>query len=268
VKYPVNHHHAQILERALIAGALRWRRGGMEYSWFNGDEPESTSDWPNRGRAFDSWSARATVWPTQWLELAASYADVQSPEFATGEGLDQRKQSIAAKLERPANALRYALVEMARTSEYSGDRRAFLFRSFLAEAEWMVRGNAVSLRVERTERPEEERALSLYRTVRPLLDFNILGRSRWTTATLHLERSMPARGWWRWAPFAEVSASEPRATLRPTALDPVDLFGSSRLWMYSAGVRAHLGWPRMRLGRYGAAIVRPVPTPSASASAS
>jgi hypothetical protein len=256
VKFPANHHLAQVLERALVTAAVRWRGAAIEHARFNGDEPEGTSDWPNGDRLFDSWSVRATWWPREWIEVAASYANVQSPEFATGEGLDQRKRSAVLRLERPQRRLSYGLVEFARTVEFSGDRRVFEYSSLLAEAEWASRGNSLSLRVERTERPEEERTQSFYRSIRPLLDFNVLGKTRWTTASAHVERTVRV-GPARWTPFVEVARSVPRAAVRPTALDPVDLFGARQLWMYSAGVRLHAGRMPGRFGRYGAAVRAP-----------
>src|SRR5690606_31320362 len=58
VKYPVNHHHAQLMERVVLVGALQLSRVAVEVARFNGDEPEGPSDWPNAGRALDSWAAR------------------------------------------------------------------------------------------------------------------------------------------------------------------------------------------------------------------
>lgn len=251
VKYPVNHHHAQILERALLTATLQWRSGSLEAARFNGDEPEGPSDWPDIARLFDSWAARATVTPRQGLELSASAAGVQSPEFARGDGLDQKKRAAAVRFAAPNGRLRYWLVEVASTREYSGARQAFSFASALAEAEGVVGSVTLAARVERTTRPEEERVRSFYRTIRPLLDFNILGRTRWTTLTA----SVSHRGWGRGPvvgrPFVEVGYHVPRATLRPTPLDPVEVFGANHIWSLSFGVRMQAGHMRSRFGRYG-----------------
>src|SRR5688572_28895336 len=40
-KYPINHHLAQILERALLMGALRLGPAMVEAATFGGDEPTS-----------------------------------------------------------------------------------------------------------------------------------------------------------------------------------------------------------------------------------
>lgn len=241
VKYPVNHHHAQILERAQISGSVGYRALTVEGALFNGDEPESPTDMPNADRLFDSQSMRVTYAPTRSLALSASVANVESPEFANGEGLDQRKRSAALRFGRDHGRLRYALLEYANTRDYSGTHEAFAFSSVLGEAQWALGRVSVGARAERTERPEEERTRSPYRTVRPLLDFNILGRTRWTNLTIQV--AGPERGtnrlWCR--PFVEVGYHVPRAIAHPTPLDPVDLFGEGRLWMVSVGVRGRAG---------------------------
>src|SRR4051812_7641808 len=45
-RYPVNHHLAQILERAILILGLRADRLLLEGSLFNGDEPERPNQWP------------------------------------------------------------------------------------------------------------------------------------------------------------------------------------------------------------------------------
>ncbi|MGQ0646209.1 MAG: hypothetical protein ACT4P7_01490 [Gemmatimonadaceae bacterium] len=251
VKYPVNHHHAQILERLMVAATLRVNDLSIEVASFNGDEPESPSDWPNADRAFDSWSARASWTPARVFELSASLADVQSPEFARGDGLDQKKHSVSMRLHRVEGAWRYGLVEYARTREFSDGRQAFEFSAVLAEGELRVSSLSFAARFERTTRPEEERTTSFYRTIRPLLDFNILGRTRWTNVTVNLSPMGWGTGLVTGRPFVEVGYHVPRATLRPSPFDPVEVFGDDQIWMVSLGVRLHAGSMRRRFGRYG-----------------
>jgi len=50
VKYPINHHLAQVLERMIAVAAVRAGPVGIEVGSFNGDEPESAGDAPNRSR--------------------------------------------------------------------------------------------------------------------------------------------------------------------------------------------------------------------------
>ena len=47
VRYPVNHHFAQILERAVVIGSVAYGPATLEVTWFNGDEPTQPTDWPN-----------------------------------------------------------------------------------------------------------------------------------------------------------------------------------------------------------------------------
>lgn len=257
VKYPVNHHLAQVMERVLMVGAVRVGHTTLEVARFNGDEPEGPADWPNGGRALDSWATRLTAWGPNGLEFSGSAARVQSPEFATGQGLDQRKEAASLRWMAPAGssrALRYALAEWARTREGNARRPdIFTFQSLLAEGAFAVRGATLALRVERTERPEEDRLSDPYRTVRPLLDFNILGRTRWSIVTANV--AAPARSWGRLQliPFVEGAWLRPRALSHPTPLDPVSFFQSSQLWLWSAGVRLHTGSMPPRFGRYGVA---------------
>ena len=259
VKYPVNHHLAQVMERVQVVAAVRLRGVVLEGARFNGDEPEGPSDWPNAGRAFDSWSARLSVAPRRGLELSASTARVHSPEFATGEGLDQAKSSVAARWSRPGARVPYALAEWARTHEASGGLPGFTYRSWLAEGAFAVRRMQLAVRLERTERPEEDRLANPYRSVRPLLDFHVLGRTRWDIATVHA--AAPASRWLavRLAPFAEVAWLAPTALARPAAIEPHTFYDTTRLWLASAGLRVHLGTMRPRWGRYGAAILPRTP---------
>lgn len=258
VKYPVNHHLAQVMERVMVVGALRLSPATLEVARFNGDEPEGPSDWPNGGRAMDSWASRLTVTLPASLELSASAAHVQSPEFATGQGLDQRKEAASLRLVRPGRALRYALVEWGQTREGNA-RKADIFRfsSYLAEGVWSLRRVEIAARAERTERPEEDRLDDPYRSVRPLLDFNILGRTRWDIITVNVGAPSVRWGALQLTPFAEGAWLRPRAMAHPAALDPEIFFDAPQLWMWSAGIRLHTGTMRERFGRYGAALKRP-----------
>lgn len=251
VKYPANHHHAQVMERAMVAVGARVGVAAIEAASFNGDEPESPSDWPNEDRLFDSWALRGTVDVRPDVELSGSLAHVRSPEFAPGDGLDQRKRSMALRVTRPSHWWRYALVEGARTLEFSSGRQVFDFSTLLAETEVATGTFLLAGRIERTTRPEEERTHTPYRSRRPLLDFNILGRTRWTNTTVAVSHAGWGRGRLMGRPFVEVGYHVPRATRHPTSLDPVELFNSDHIWSFSMGLRLHAGQMRTRFGRYG-----------------
>ena len=259
LKYPANHHLSQILERVQVIAAASVgsaRSVTLETARFNGDEPEDPADMPDDGRAFDSWAARLTVAPAAGLELSASRAHVLSPEFAAGGGLDQRKENAALRLSRPGRRWRYGLVEWSRTREHRGEREYFRFTSLLAESEWWHRGMSLALRVERTERPEEDRLPNPYRSVRPLLDLGILGKTRWDIVTAHAGAPTVRIGAVHLVPFGEAAWHRPRALVSPTPYDPLEFFGAGRLWMVSAGVRLHAGRMPSRMGRYGVSGVR------------
>ena len=251
-KYPINHHLAQVLERVVATGAFRTRRLILEGGLFNGDEPESPGDVPNRSRYWDSWSGRVTFIPFPQAEIQTSHARVRSPENATGGGADQRKQSASLRLE-DAQRSGYGLLEWARSTNYVGTSRGFAFTSLLAET--FARFGVVSgaLRFERTERPDEERLANEFRTPQPASDLSIAGRSRWTIITGRVAAAVPAPRLMLIEPFAEVAHIRFKPTLRPTVFDPVQFYGADRIWSFSVGAKLALGMRHTRMGRYGVA---------------
>lgn len=251
-KYPINHHLAQVLERVVATGAFRTRRLILEAGLFNGDEPESPGDVPNRGRYWDSWSGRATFVPFPHGEIQTSYARVRSPENATGGGADQRKQSASLRLE-DAQHSGYGLFEWARSTNYVGSSRGFEFTSLLAETSARFGVVSGALRFERTDRPDEERLANEFRTPLPAPDLSITGRSRWTIITARVAASLPTPKALLVEPFAEVARIRFKPTLRPAGFDPTQFYGSARIWSFSVGAKLAFGMRHMRMGRYGAA---------------
>jgi hypothetical protein len=251
-KYPINHHLSQILERAVAIGALRSRRVIVEAGLFNGDEPESPGDVPNRARYWDSWSGRVTLVPFPQGEFQTSYARVKSPENARGGGEDQHKQSASIRLE-DAQHSGYGLLEWARTSDYVGSTRTFAFTSLLAETSARYGVASGALRLERTERPDEARLTNEFKTPLPANDLSITGRSRWTIITGRLAVQVPVARTLSFEPFAEVARIRFTPTLRPSGFDPAQFYGSDRIWSFSLGATLRLGMSHMRMGRYGVA---------------
>ena len=251
-KYPINHHLSQILERAVAIGALRSRRVILEAGLFNGDEPESPGDVPNRARYWDSWSGRVTLVPFPQGEFQTSYARVRSPENARGGGEDQHKQSASIRLE-DAQHSGYGLLEWARTSDYVGSTRTFAFTSLLAETSARYGVASGALRLERTERPDEARLTNEFKTPLPANDLSITGRSRWTIITGRLAVQVPVARTLSFEPFAEVARIRFAPTLRPSGFDPAQFYGSDRIWSFSLGATLRLGMSHMRMGRYGVA---------------
>jgi hypothetical protein len=255
VKYPVNHHLAQILERGVAIAAARAGRVILEAATFTGEEPTSPSSLPMASRFGDSWSARGTLLPVDWAELQVSHARVTSPEMTNGFGLNQRKWSASAR-GTTRDGSRYALVEWARTVEHDHLRGedAFSYETLLGEGAVRAGPLGVALRIEQTDRPEEQRSdHDSFRSARPHTDLSILGITRWRTATLHVAAPAVTQGTVTGVLFVEISrlAAAPRD---PQALFvPVTFYGDSRFWMLTTGVRLRAGGSHDRMGRYGVA---------------
>jgi hypothetical protein len=249
VRFPVNHHLAQILERAVIIAGVDLGGVIVEGSVFNGDEPEKPDQSPNFSRFGDSWSGRLTVVPHHTLELQGSLAEVSSPEHRQGAGTDQDKWSISGRWASQVKGYPvYALAELARTSEAEG---TFVFHSFLAEGAVSRGHSRLHYRFERTERPEEERTLDPFRSVRPHFENSIQGTTRWTIHTLgyglELGGSLAAL---RLAPVVEVSYGR-MADVGGGLFDVESFYGGTSFWSLSVGFRLNPGMRMHRMGRYG-----------------
>jgi hypothetical protein len=259
VSYPVDHHLAQILERLEVVGAVRGGPLVVEAAAFNGDEPVDPSTAPLASRFGDSWAMRGTLFgerlfsPLAGSELAVSYANVKSPEYREGYGLDQRKTHLGLRWSGQGGAVtRYVLLEAARTVDVGRGRDLYTFDALLGEAA-ICRGDVgIAARWERSDRPEEERLLDLFRVARPATDLSILGVTEWTT--LSAAASLPALSiaWARAAPFVEVAHISADRT-SAAVFDPVRFYGSNFMWRFSAGIRVAAGREHGRMGRYGVA---------------
>jgi hypothetical protein len=246
LRYPVDHHWAQVLERFVAIVGVRAGPAALEAALFNGDEPERPWQWPNLSRLGDSWAVRATVRPGPGLEFQASHAWVASPEHRAGAGPEAVKWSGSARLERRWDARRaYGLVEWARTEVAGG---FFAFDALLLEGELRLARHRPYYRFERTERPEEERGIDPFRTRRPLTDDAILGVTRWTIHTLGYGRAFAVRGL-VFEPLVEVARAGVTA-VGPGLFRPSEFYGDDTIWFVTAGVRVGVGRPH-RMGRYG-----------------
>lgn len=250
LRYPANHHLAQILERAVLVAGLRQGPVLLEGSLFNGDEPERPGQWPRFSNRFgDSWSARLTLIPVTGIELSGSRAKVHSPEHRPGAGSDAWKWHLSARVDRPVGTGRlYTLAEWSRTEEAEG---FFVFRSALAEAAWRVGRHQPYYRFERTDRPEDMRELDLFRSVRPHLENAILGITRFTLHTVGYGYEFTAiRGAATIHPFVEATFGTAKND-GGGVLTPEILYGTERVRSVSVGLR--LGWRMQghRMGRYG-----------------
>lgn len=254
LSYPVNHHLAQVLERAVLIGQLHGGPVTLEAALFNGDEPESPGQWPmirndSVWRFGDSWSVRALVLPVPGLELQGSIASLHSPEHREGAGGGHDKVSLSARWQDgDERGSRYALVEWARSSELDG---TFKLNTVLAEAA-LTRGRwQVSARYESTLRPEEERLADPYKTHRPHHENSILGTLRWNLATVRLSAELAPRGSRAGIlPFVEVTTGHITKVGSGIA-DSIDMYGTDRVRHLSVGVVIEWQGRNHRMGRYG-----------------
>jgi hypothetical protein len=249
-RYPVNHHLAQILERVVAIVGVRAGSILVEGGLFNGDEPERAGQWPLLRRFGDSWSGRITFFSRSGVELQGSHAEVHSPEHRLGSGTDQSKWSLSSRWAGEVKgAPVYGMLEWARTSEANG---FFVFHSLLAEGAWTVGRRRLHYRFERTERPEEERTGSPFRSLRPHLENSILGTTRWTIHTIGYGYSLQAGKNLTAFPFTELSYGR-IADVGGGLFDARSFYGKDSFWSISVGVRLALGMAIDRMGRYGVA---------------
>ena len=255
VKYPINHHLSQILERGVATAAVRAGAFIAEASTFGGDEPTSPSSLPRTARLGDSWSLRGTWLPAPGTELQSSYARVASPEDPAGFGLDQRKVSTSARYES-LDGRRYGLVEWARTDERDAarDLNVFSYQSALAEGSQYVAATRIAFRLEQTDRPEEDRLADPFRTPRPPTDLSINGITRWRAATIDVTAPSVIASRLLGFPFVEIERLWAAPTNANSLFTPERLYGTSNFWMFTAGMRLRIGQAHDRMGRYGVAL--------------
>jgi hypothetical protein len=256
VKYPTNHHLSQILERWVVSGAVRGGPVIIEGGWFNGVEPVDPEDLGDVDKFGDSWSARLTFAPRSWLEIQGSYAEVESPENQFGGGLDHEMWNVSARAQRQWGAHDvYALVELGQTIEGQENLDAFKFHTFLSEAA-VKRGRwQMAARFEHSERPEEERTVDPFRTVRPATDNSIVGVTQWTIGTLNVSHTLRMASFML-QPFVEVARIHVEATEEFPVFIPEFFYGDENMWSFSFGIRSTIGAWHSRMGRYGAARVQ------------
>lgn len=261
LRYPVNHHLAQLLERAVVIGQVERGPVTLEGALFNGDEPERPSQWPllrlpdGQWRFGDSRAIRLTLRPLTGLELQGSAASVLSPEHRPAAGGRAEKASASLRWkDAPSWGERYLLAEWARTSELEG---TFVFRSVLVEAGVRRARWAAGYRFESTDRPEEERLFDPFRSLRPHLENSILGIGRWSLHTVRIahelrDPDLPFRA----TPFVEATVGK---VVKQDAgiFDPVALYGRATVRQLSAGVVVGWGMRHHRMGRYGVLAAGP-----------
>ncbi|MEP6764361.1 MAG: hypothetical protein ABJB66_08635 [Gemmatimonadaceae bacterium] len=256
-KYPVNHHHSQIIERQQGIVALQIARGdrfaAIEFTRFNGDEPIGPFKGPRWSRTGDSWSTRLTLQPLDGFEISASRAQVLSPELQQGGAFDHAQRNVLARFEKTtaSGATRYLLAEWARTDEITNHRTAFMDNSALVEGAYGWRWLQLSARFEDTDRSEQTRLRDPFREPLGHVDFQILGVTQWKVATVGIAGPSLTNRFLHATPFVEVGRAVPTARHEPSAFEPILFYGKPTLWSFTAGLRLQTGTMRARMGRYG-----------------
>jgi hypothetical protein len=252
VKFPVNHHLGQVLERLVAMAGVRVGPVLLEAGVFNGDEPASPDDFGSFDRFGDSWSGRVTIMPAAGVELQASRAAVTSPELPMGGGWDQRKWSASGRYAgRVRGRPLQALAEWKRTTQVDRGRDVFAFGSVLLETQLDVQGWRPAVRLERSERPEEERTGDPFRSPWPHGGGHVLGITRWNIAGVRLERDVVA-GTFGIAPFVELSFAHVQHSVQGL-FSAREHYGSSDIRTLNLGARLRAGMHPERMGRYGVA---------------
>lgn len=258
VKFPVNHHLGQVLERLTVIAGIGIGPMVMEAGLFNGNEPLDAKDTGSLDRFGDSWSGRVTLLPVSGIELHVGHAWIESPELPVGGGWDQRKWSASARYQREhGSGAVYALAEWNRTTQMDNGSDVFSFGSVLVEAALDLNGWRPAVRLERAERPEEDRLADRFRTPWPHGGGHVLGITEWTTASARVERAVTFRSF-AIAPFIEGSMSNVTETTGGL-FDPREFYGSETIWTVSLGARLRAGWHPSRMGRYGVAATAGTP---------
>jgi hypothetical protein len=260
-KYPVNHHHAQIIERVQAVAAARVaghnQFAAIEFATFNGDEPAGPFHGPQWSRIGDSWATRVTLQLAPGVQLAGSRAWVTSPEIQQGGAFDHAQHHVSLRIDRPnsRNDARYLLAEWARTDEIINSRTAFRYKSSLMEGAYGWHGAQGALRVELTDRAEQLRLLDPFRAPAGHIDFQILGVTQWQVTTLALQApSLSARrgrAHIQGTPFVEIARAFPSPRNRPTVFEPSAFYGRPAIWSLTMGLRVRAGAMRSRMGNYG-----------------
>jgi hypothetical protein len=266
VKYPINHHLSQILERWTL-NAQYLSRGGtsVEAGLFGGTEPTGPYDFENIHGFGDSWSLRvgqrfgSGSGPSASWEASASYANVKQK----GHGGSDRTElaNVALRHERSYGfGNLYALAEASRSWPEGGEG----YYSLLGESGLALGRSARHrpyYRFELATRPEYVRH-GLPGTdgyFRYHHDDTPVGATRWLVNTVGYAYSaseLPVSV----RPYIELQFDKVRRERGPAG--PHALYGTSSFFSLSFGMRLFFGGGSMRMGSYGlldpmAAAMRP-----------
>jgi hypothetical protein len=250
MKYPTNHHLSQILERYTVNGV--YRRGGwsIEGGVFDGAEPTGPYDFGNF-EGFDSWSTRLTrrfggAGTTAPWELSASYARVTEVHHDEESTTGLVNAYVRHDGQYGFGDL-YAMVEASR-SDPDGDGDGF--HAVLGEVQLTRGRHRPYARIEVATRPEYERegAPGDDGFFRYDHDAHAEAATRWIITSVGYGYEA-VRLPYSARPFVEIqhnNAARSRGDVSATGL-----FGTTRFFSLTAGVRIFLGGGPMRMGSYG-----------------
>jgi hypothetical protein len=257
LKYPTNHHLSQILERWTVNLVYLSDHGlGAEVGVFDGNEPE---DWLDHGNIRDfgnSWSGRLSyrfgepTGATAPWEVSLSYGRVRETHGAEEDLTVLYNAALRHQAGYGFGRL-YGLVEASVSDPEHGDG----YFSVLGEVQGSVGPESRHrpfYRVEYATRPEYPREATAGRDFFHYdHDDSPIGATRWLINSVGYEyqaTQFPVSA----RPFIEISHHQVRRERGPDAVAANNLFGGTRFWSFSLGVRVFFGGGPMRMGAYGA----------------
>ncbi|HEY8209392.1 MAG TPA: hypothetical protein VIG99_18010 [Myxococcaceae bacterium] len=155
---PLGHHwqdSTHVSFGVLTAGLFnRWAK--LEASWFNGREPDEFR-WDFDLAPFDSWSARLSVMPADWLAAQLSYGVLQQPEALYPLNRIQRTTASVMVVQHP---LRAATVAVTGSWGHNVGSQEAPSNAFVLEANVECARNNVFLRAEAVQKYGHDLVLS------------------------------------------------------------------------------------------------------------
>ncbi|HYV48924.1 MAG TPA: hypothetical protein VFA20_28890 [Myxococcaceae bacterium] len=147
---PLGHHwqdSTHVSFGVLTAGLFnRWAK--LEGSWFNGREPDEFR-WDFDWAPFDSWSARLSLQPLDWLSAQVSHGFLQQPEALYPLNRIQRTTASLMVVQHP---LKYATVAVTGSWGHNVGSQERPSNSFLLEANVECARNDLFLRAEAVQK--------------------------------------------------------------------------------------------------------------------
>lgn len=253
VKYPTNHHLSQVLERFTTNLVLTRNGWGVEAGIFGGAEPTSANDFSNISSYGDSWSTRLSKrsggdGPSAAWEVSSSFARIADAHHGRRQYTNLFNTAFR-HVGRVTGGSLYMLLEGSRSRPATGRGHS----SVLGESQLTLgaaKQHQPYLRVEYATRPEYDRlgepgTPAFFRYAHGAHE---RGATRWLITTIgygYESRQLPTSV----RPFVEVQHHAVRSDR--SAIDPHLLYGNSRVWSITTGVRVFLGGGAMRMGSYG-----------------